>query len=78
VLSRELPESPLRPSCAGCRNKMRLESIDPHPDYGRAFELHTFHCDACGRTQTYTLRRKPPPIRSAMEMMPHPPARRLP
>jgi hypothetical protein len=57
---------------------MRLESIEPHPDYGRAFELHTFHCDACGRTQTYTLRRKPPPIRTAVKTTPHPPARRLP
>ena len=37
---------------------MHLVSIEPHPDYGRAFELHAFQCGSCGRTQSYMLRRR--------------------
>jgi hypothetical protein len=37
---------------------MQLVSIAPHPDYGDAFEVHGFACERCGRTQTYTLRRR--------------------
>jgi hypothetical protein len=37
---------------------MVLAGIEPHPDFGSAFELHVFECRACRRTQTYTLRRK--------------------
>jgi hypothetical protein len=37
---------------------MQLTAVEPHPDYGSAFELHGFRCPACGRTQSYTLRRR--------------------
>jgi hypothetical protein len=58
ALSRSSLASPLRPSCAACQTKMQLVSVDPHPDYGRGFEVHGFTCETCGHTQTYTLRHR--------------------
>jgi hypothetical protein len=58
VSSESLPASPLRPSCAACRIKMRLVAVDPHPEFGNAFEVHGFACTGCGRMQNYTLRRQ--------------------
>jgi hypothetical protein len=59
ALSEARPVSPLQPRCAACDTRMQLDAVEPHPDYGSAFELHGFRCPACGRTQSYTLRRKP-------------------
>jgi hypothetical protein len=39
---------------------MELAAIEPHPDFGRAFEMHVFECRACHKTQTYTLRLRAP------------------
>jgi hypothetical protein len=39
---------------------MELTAIEPHPDFGRAFEMHVFECRACHKTQTYTLRLRAP------------------
>jgi hypothetical protein len=58
ILSDSLPVSPLRPSCANCRAKLQLTAVTEHPDYGSAFEVHVFSCTSCGRTQSYTLRRR--------------------
>jgi len=58
VSSENLPLSPLRPSCAACHIKLRLIAVEPHPDFGGAFEVHGFICTSCGRTQSYTLRRQ--------------------
>jgi len=58
VSPESLPVSPLRPSCAACRIKMLLVAVKPHPEFGSAFEVHGFACTNCGRTQSYTLRRR--------------------
>jgi hypothetical protein len=38
---------------------MKLTVVETHPVYGSAFEAHEFQCGSCGRTQSYTLRRRP-------------------
>jgi hypothetical protein len=37
---------------------MQLVAVNPHPEFGSAFEVHAFACTGCGRTQSYTLRRQ--------------------
>jgi hypothetical protein len=44
---------------------MRLVAVDPHPEFGSAFEMHGFACTNCGRTQSYTLRRQSLPNQTA-------------
>jgi hypothetical protein len=44
---------------------MELSGIEPHPEYGAAFEIHSFRCALCGRTQSYTLRRRGPSHKAA-------------
>jgi hypothetical protein len=56
---------------------MHLVSIEPHPDYGRAFELHAFQCGSCGRMQSYMLRRRPAAAAPAIQQV-VPPHARLP
>jgi transposase-like protein len=51
------PVSPLKPTCPECRLKLQLVRIVPHPDHA-GFDQHEFVCHNCGKTRTYTLRRK--------------------